>query len=396
MTLPGNPDSFGGAPAGDQAAAPEQAPAVGPVPFPEQAPLQPAWPAEPVLAADQVSKAGTNPPAAHVPPTSPTPPTWGTWAPPAQQPAPPAGDLPAGGLPTSTWSPGPVVPLSQRPDDARSSSGGAGRGTVVAAAVLAAALAAGGTLGLVEATRPPASATPSAATAQLTSTVSSAPATIAPGASGIAGQPIVQIAANAGPAVVTITDTSSGFGGSGTSIGSGFIVRNDGYILTNRHVISGGGNLTVQLADGRQFDGTVVGTDPTHDLAVVKIAATGLPTLTLGNSDKLQIGQLAIAIGDPLGTFPGSVTSGVISGEGRSIDVQDGQSRQGVHLTGLLQTDTAINEGNSGGPLLNAGGQVIGINTATDSSAQGIGFAVPINTAATLLAQAEAGNATSN
>ncbi len=196
---------------------------------------------------------------------------------------------------------------------------------------------------------------------------------------------------------MTITDSSSGFGGGGgTSIGSGFIVRNDGYILTNRHVIAAGGDLTVQLADGRQFDGTVVGTDPTHDLAVVKIAATGLPTLTLGNSDKLQIGQLAIAIGDPLGTFPGSVTSGVISGEGRSIDVQDGQTRQAVHLTGLLQTDTAINEGNSGGPLLNAGGQVIGINTATDSSAQGIGFAVPINTAATLLAQAEAGNATSN
>jgi serine protease Do len=290
-----------------------------------------------------------------------------------------------------------VVPPGQRPDSSRARPGGAGRGTVVAAAVLAAALAAGGTFGLVEATRPPASATASTAAAQLTSTAGSAPATLAPAASGIAGQPIVQIAANAGPAVVTITDSSSGFGGGGgTSIGSGFIVRNDGYILTNRHVIAAGGDLTVQLADGRQFDGTVVGTDPTHDLAVVKISASGLPTLTLGNSDKLQIGQLAIAIGDPLGTFPGSVTSGVISGEGRSIDVQDGQSRQAVHLTGLLQTDTAINEGNSGGPLLNAGGQVIGINTATDSSAQGIGFAVPINTVATLLAQAEAGNATSN
>jgi putative serine protease PepD len=391
MTLPGNPDSFGGTPAGDPTAVPEQASAFVPVPSPDPVPLQPAWPAEPAPATAQASAGGVNPPPDPAPPTSPSPPSWGTWTPPIEPSVPTAG-----GLPASTWSPGPVVPPGQRPDSSRARSAGAGRGTVVAAAVLAAALAAGGTFGLVEATRPPASAAPTAAAAQLTSTASSAPATIAPGASGIAGQPIVQIAANAGPAVVTITDSSSGFGGGGTSIGSGFIVRNDGYILTNRHVIAAGGDLTVQLADGRQFDGTVVGTDPTHDLAVVKIAATGLPTLTLGNSDKLQIGQLAIAIGDPLGTFPGSVTSGVISGEGRSIDVQDGQSRQAVHLTGLLQTDTAINEGNSGGPLLNAGGQVIGINTATDSSAQGIGFAVPINTAATLLAQAEAGNATSN
>ncbi|MGH2465630.1 MAG: S1C family serine protease, partial [Candidatus Limnocylindrales bacterium] len=140
----------------------------------------------------------------------------------------------------------------------------------------------------------------------------------------------------------------------------------------------------------------VVGTDPTHDVAVVKIDASGLPTIKLGNSDNLQIGQLAVAIGDPLGTFAGTVTTGIVSGTGREIDVQDVVTGRAVHLTGLIQTDAAINEGNSGGPLLNAAGQVIGINTATDSSAEGIGFAVPINIAVALLTQAEAGNATTN
>ena len=259
-------------------------------------------------------------------------------------------------------------------------------------AILAAALSAGGTLGIVELTLP--AATPSATTvpAQLTST-----STTVPTASGAANQPIVQIAATASPAVVTITASGSGSGrGSGSSIGSGMIVTSDGYILTNRHVVATGGTLTVQLADGRQFDGTVVGTDPAHDVAVVKISATGLTKVSLGNSDKLEIGQLAIAIGDPLGTFVGTVTTGIVSGTGRSIDVRDPQTGSAVHLTGLIQTDAAINEGNSGGPLLNSAGQVIGINTATDPNAQGIGFAVPINTAISLLTQAQAGNATTN
>jgi S1-C subfamily serine protease len=240
---------------------------------------------------------------------------------------------------------------------------------------------------------PAAAPAATAAPAKLTST-----STTVPTSSGSANQPIVQIAATASPAVVTITASGSGgFGrNSGASIGSGMIVTTDGYILTNRHVIASGGTLTVQLSDGRQFEGTVVGTDPTHDVAVVKIAASGLPTVTLGNSDNLQIGQLAIAIGDPLGTFAGTVTTGIVSGTGREIDVQDQATGRPVHLTGLIQTDAAINEGNSGGPLLNAAGQVIGINTATDSSAQGIGFAVPINIAAALLTKAEAGQATTN
>jgi putative serine protease PepD len=282
----------------------------------------------------------------------------------------------------------PLAPLAPK-----AKGPGVGRGAIVVTAVLAAALAAGGTFGVVELTLPSAAPVATNAPAKLTSTSTTVPTT-----SGSANQPIVQIAASASPAVVTITATGNGGSGrnSGASIGSGMIVTSDGYILTNRHVIANGGTLTVQLSDGRQFDGTVVGTDPTHDVAVVKITATGLPTVTLGNSDNLQIGQLAIAIGDPLGTFAGTVTTGIVSGTGREIDVQDVTTGRPVHLTGLIQTDAAINEGNSGGPLINAAGQVIGINTATDSSAEGIGFAVPINTAVTLLTQAEAGQATTN
>ena len=282
----------------------------------------------------------------------------------------------------------PLAPPAPKPKGP-----GVGRGAIVVTAVLAAALAAGGTFGIVELTVPSAAPVATNAPAKLTSTSTTVPTT-----SGSANQPIVQIAASASPAVVTITATGNGGSGrnSGASIGSGMIVTSDGYILTNRHVIANGGTLTVQLSDGRQFDGTVVGTDPTHDVAVVKITATGLPTVTLGNSDNLQIGQLAIAIGDPLGTFAGTVTTGIVSGTGREIDVQDVTTGRPVHLTGLIQTDAAINEGNSGGPLINAAGQVIGINTATDSSAEGIGFAVPINTAVSLLTQAQAGQAPTN
>jgi S1-C subfamily serine protease len=285
----------------------------------------------------------------------------------------------------------PTVPIQPlKPSGDRSGGRGIGRGSIVLAAVLAAALSAGGTLGIVELTLPSAAPAATKAPAQLTST-----STTVPTGSGSANQPIVQVAAAASPAVVTISASGTGGVGrnSGSSIASGMIVTSDGYILTNRHVIATGGTLTVQLPDGRQFQGTVVGTDPSHDVAVVKIAATGLPTVTLGNSDKLAVGQLAIAIGDPLGTFAGTVTTGIVSGTGREIDVRDAQTGSAVHLSGLIQTDAAINEGNSGGPLLNAAGQVIGINTATDSGAQGIGFAVPINTAISLLTQAQAGKA---
>ena len=169
------------------------------------------------------------------------------------------------------------------------------------------------------------------------------------------------------------------------SVGSGVIFNSNGWILTNHHVVSDPGTLTVQLSDGRSFPATVYGTDTLTDLAIVKIDATGLPTATLGDSSALQLGQTVIAVGDPLGTYPGTVTVGVVSGVDRSITDTTGS------LDDLIQTDAAINPGNSGGPLVATNGAVIGIDTAIAGSAQGIGFAIPINVAIPLTQQALAG-----
>jgi S1-C subfamily serine protease len=168
-------------------------------------------------------------------------------------------------------------------------------------------------------------------------------------------------------------------------VGSGFIFDANGWILTNHHVVDGATNLTVQLADGRSFPATVYGTDTLTDLAIVKVDATGLPVAPLSDSSALQVGQLAIAVGDPLGEYPGTVTTGVVSGLGRSI--QDAT----IDLDNLIQTDAAINPGNSGGPLVDQTGAVIGIDTAIAGSAQGIGFAIPVNLAKPLMQQALAG-----
>ena len=168
-------------------------------------------------------------------------------------------------------------------------------------------------------------------------------------------------------------------------VGSGVIFNANGWILTNHHVVADSGTLTVQLSDGRSFPATVYGTDTLTDLAIVKIDATGLPTATLGDSSALKVGQLAIAVGDPLGEYPGTVTTGVVSGLGRSISDSTGS------LGDLIQTDAAINPGNSGGPLVDENGAVIGIDTALAGSAQGIGFAIPINVARPLTEQALAG-----
>ncbi len=170
-----------------------------------------------------------------------------------------------------------------------------------------------------------------------------------------------------------------------TGVGSGFIFDGNGWILTNHHVVADGGNLTVQLADGRSFPAKVYGSDTLTDLAIVKIDASGLPTASLGDSAQLRVGQLAIAVGDPLGEYPGTVTTGVVSGLGRSINDSN------INLDDLIQTDAAINPGNSGGPLVDANGDVIGIDTAIAGSAQGIGFAIPINLAKPLMKQAMAG-----
>ncbi|MCC5639301.1 trypsin-like peptidase domain-containing protein [Nostoc sp. CHAB 5844] len=158
--------------------------------------------------------------------------------------------------------------------------------------------------------------------------------------------------------------------------GSGFIISGDGRILTNAHVVDGADTVTVVLKDGRSFQGKVLGKDELTDVAVVKIQASNLPTVTLGNSEQLQPGEWAIAIGNPLG-LDNTVTTGIISATGRSSN-QIGAADKRVEF---IQTDAAINPGNSGGPLLNARGEVIAMNTAIIQGAQGIGFAIPIATA---------------
>ena len=157
--------------------------------------------------------------------------------------------------------------------------------------------------------------------------------------------------------------------------GSGFILSADGRIITNAHVVEGATTVTVTLTDGRTFSGEVIGTDPVTDVAAIKIEADSLPTVTLGITDDLAPGQWAIAIGNPLG-LDNTVTAGIISALGRSsseVGIPDKRVQ-------FIQTDAAINPGNSGGPLLNDRGQVIGMNTAIRKDAQGLGFAIPVET----------------
>ena len=199
---------------------------------------------------------------------------------------------------------------------------------------------------------------------------------------------ITQDIKTVGPAVVTVTGTVQGqvspftSSGNATVSGSGFFISDQGYILTNNHVIDGAQNLTVILSDGTQESATVVGADMYSDIAVLKVTGKVPAVASLGNSDVLNPGETAIAIGSPLGDFKNSVTVGVISATGRSIDTGNGYT-----MDNLIQTDAAINQGNSGGPLVDLAGQVIGINnlivrnSGTGTVAEGLGFAIPINTA---------------
>ena len=242
---------------------------------------------------------------------------------------------------------------------------------ILTSALLSAALSAGFTY-VVVSSQPRAAAT-------VTRTV--APAAGVQAVSLTQSEAIVRVAQAARPAVVTITTTGlTGFGPfsmPSTGAGSGFIVSSDGLILTNYHVIMDSQSLTVALDDGRELKATVVSTDKSRDLALVKIEATGLATLALGDSDGVQVGQLAIAIGSPLGTFTDSVTQGIVSGLDRNINVGERGSNFQESLSGLIQTDAAINPGNSGGPLLDAGGKVIGIITASSSDGPGHGLCGP-------------------
>jgi len=162
--------------------------------------------------------------------------------------------------------------------------------------------------------------------------------------------------------------------------GTGFIISSDGLILTNKHVVSDTtAEYTVLTNDEKKYTATVLARDPLKDLAVIKIEASNLPTVVLGNSDGLQIGQTVIAIGNALGEFRNTISTGIVSGLARTIIASGGG--QSEELRNIIQTDAAINPGNSGGPLLNLRGEVIGVNVAVAEGAQGIGFALPINEA---------------
>lgn len=186
------------------------------------------------------------------------------------------------------------------------------------------------------------------------------------------------------PSVVGITTTTVSSGNMFSmateteGVGTGIIVDSNGYILTNSHVISDGKAKTVSVLfnDGSTVDGQVYWYDSQLDLAIVKVNKTGLTAAELGDSDKVQIGDISIAIGNPYGLdLAGTVTQGIISGLDRTISTEE------TTMTGLIQTDASINAGNSGGPLLNSSGEVIGINTAKASEGEGLGFSIPINTA---------------
>jgi putative serine protease PepD len=268
----------------------------------------------------------------------------------------PAG--PAGPVPPWSPTPGGGAPTPRGPRNG-------GRRIAVAAGALVLVLGGGVAGGVIGAHTDQPAPTASAATANATN-VSTQSATLA------------SVAARTSPSVVTIMVQVPG----GTVEGSGVIVDDQGSILTNNHVVDqAAGDATVQLSSGRTLPAQIVRTDPGHDLALLRVDSAGLTPATLGDSDNVQVGDTVLAFGSPLG-LSGTVTSGIVSALDR--DAQD------LNLSGLIQTDAPINSGNSGGPLVDAAGQVIAINVANASTSQGggsigIGFAIPIDTARSLL-----------
>jgi serine protease Do len=318
-------------------------------------------------------------------------PTASPWARPADEPLP---SWSAIGAAPDTTPPGTSLgvpsPTSASASPSRRQPRRGTLGTILAAALLSATLASGSTVAILGLTSP--AATTAVTTPSPTSNANTA-TTGSPGTTTIEQGDITGIVAAARDSVVTITSqvttTNTRFGGgSATGVGSGIILTADGFVLTNRHVVEGATSLTVTLLDGTEYPATVIKVSDTQDLALVKVAATGLSPAKIGDYSKVVVGQTAIAIGSPLGTFTETVTKGIVSALDRQITVQDDQTGRPVTLTGLIQTDAAINPGNSGGPLLNGAGEVVGVNTATASTAEGIGFAIPINMASDLISQA--------
>ncbi|MCX6804831.1 MAG: trypsin-like peptidase domain-containing protein [Patescibacteria group bacterium] len=203
---------------------------------------------------------------------------------------------------------------------------------------------------------------------------------------------VVNVAKKVSPSVVSIVSSAAQqdpYTGSSslakTGAGTGIIISAEGLIITNKHVVEGSDSFTVFISDNTEYkNAKVIATDPFNDIAFIKVDAKGLKPAELADSDKVEVGQSVVAIGNALGQFQNTVTTGVISGKSRPITASSGEG-DSESLTNLFQTDAAINPGNSGGPLVNIEGQVIGINTAAAGSAENIGFAIPINDAKSAL-----------
>jgi len=254
----------------------------------------------------------------------------------------------------------------------------------VVTAILSAALASGGTAALLLATAPATAPTGTAATA------ASADPTSAPGSATLtrldAGNAIAAVAGEAEPSVVTIA--ASGGGRFASSGGSGIVVSAGGLILTTAVVAAADTTYTILFSDQSEAAARVVASDEARGLVLLQAGATGLTPARLAASADLAVGELVVAIGSPLGEFTDTVTSGIVSGLGRSVDLRDPSTGRRVALAGLIQTDAAINAGSSGGPLLDASGAVVGVIATSAGSGQGIGFAIPIEDAAALVARA--------
>ncbi len=196
-------------------------------------------------------------------------------------------------------------------------------------------------------------------------------------------QAVISVVDKTGPAVVSISAGTPSWrqGFEQAAAGSGVIITPDGYVVTNEHVASAGSKLTVTLQDGSSFPASVIGEDPATDLAVIRANVSGVHFASLGDSSKLKVGQLVVAIGNPFG-FQSSVTAGVVSAIGRSL-----RSREGQLIENIIQHTAPLNPGNSGGPLVDSLNQVVGINTAIIGLAQNIGFAIPANTAQWVIPQ---------
>jgi S1-C subfamily serine protease len=319
--------------------------------------------------------------------------------PPEPRPSWPEGTAPSG-TPERWFEPAPTGAVAPQTVRSRREGNGTSLGALLGISLLSAILASAATIYGLNAVgvfnRPAASG----ATSPIASPVSQPGATAAPGGGSVTideQSAVTRAAQQVSPAVVTIS-TGEAAGANPLNIpsgvGSGIIYDASGWILTNRHVVCGSTNVSVELQNGAKYAGKVYGLDTLTDLAIVKITGSNLPAATLGDSGALKPGQLAIAIGSPLGEFTNSVTSGVVSAVARDISVND-ECRTGGGgqrpLRNLIQTDAAINPGNSGGALVNSAGQVIGVNTAVAGNAQGIGFAIPINVAKPIMRQAVAG-----